>query len=373
VARQLLILILQPSSLGRALQHPVMLQRTKNGIVRRPIGYALAAAVCLSAVMTSGADDSKITVIDLAQELVPRELDASAPLTGRNGQATLLRLRQGNVVGVALPLHEPRPGFPNDVTAETAYHDLERWLSQPGSFYSPGCKGAGEGIHTWLTLDGASELARYPQKIGLWVARGVRIFGLVGGTDNVLATSWNDPPPGPVVGLSALGRDVVRRIYEAGGIVDITSGSAMTREDVLAIARTMNGPVVAISANARAKADDPRNLTDSELRAVGASGGLVAVSFDEVRLVRGRTPKVRDLVRQIQYVARIAGIEHVALGSGYEGVRPPDGLETAARFPQLARALLASGMRRDAVEAVFHRNALRVLCPVTAPKPPVRD
>jgi len=88
-----------------------------------------------------------------------------------------------------------------------------------------------------------------------------------------------------------------------------------------------------------------------------------------VPLVRGRSATLHDVVGQLQYVSQIAGIDHVAIGSGYEGIRPPDGLETAADFPKLSRALLGSGMSRADVEAVFHGNALRLLCPRTAPKP----
>lgn len=331
---------------------------------------ALAFGAILLFAVPLGAEtaDPRISVIDLAEDLTPRAVNGPAPLTSMRGQASERRLREGNVVGVVLPIHEPRPAVALDMAPEVAFHDLDRWLSQPGEFHRAGCGGGPERIRTWLTLDGGAELVKNPSKIALWVTRGVRIFGLVGATDNELATSFTDPPPGPVVGLTSMGSDVVRWIYAAGGIVDIASGSAMSREDVITIANGMNAPVVAISANARALADDPRNLNDSELRAVGASGGVVAVSFDEHRVVRGRTASLGDVVRQILHIAKIAGIDHVAIGSGYESVRPPDGLETTARFPALARALLATGMSHDGVERVFSHNALRVLCPPSASK-----
>ncbi len=330
----------------------------------------LAFGVGLFALLPHDAksEDTAIPVVDLAEELTPRSLNGPQPFDGERGQATDLRLRQGNVVGVVLPLHEPRPWAPLDMTTDTVFHDVERWLSQSGEFRSPGCSRPSDGIRTWFAIDGASELAREPTKIGLWVTRGVRLFRLVDSEDNELATSWKDPPPGPVVGLSSRGAEVVRRIYAAGGIVDIGSGSAMTRQDVLEIARELKAPVVSISSNAWREAGDARNLTDSELRAVGASGGVVAVSFDEHRIVRGHAASLHDLLRQILYMARVAGIDHVAIGSGYEGVRAPDGLETAARFPVLARALVASGMSHDDVERIFNRNALRVLCPHDASK-----
>ena len=329
----------------------------------RLVSALAAIAASLSLAGLAKERDPAIPVVDLSVDLVPWTTSGPPSLAGRNDQAALVRLRQGNVTGIVLPLHEPRPGAPHDMTAETAYLDLDRWLAQPTAFRMPGCRGGADKIATWLSLDGASELARDPARIALWITRGVRIFGVVGATDNELGTSWSDPPPGPVVGLSARGKEVVRRIYEQGGVVDVASASASTRDDVFAIARSRHAPVVSVSSNARAMADDPRNLTDSELRDIAASGGVVAASFDEARIVRGRTATLHDLVRQILYLKRVAGAEHVAIASGYEKTRPPDGLETAANFPDLARALLASGVSRGDVERIFHGNAVRVLCP----------
>jgi membrane dipeptidase len=304
-----------------------------------------------------------IGVVDLAEDLVPHTMSGPPSFVTRNDQASVVHLRQGNVTGIVLPIHEARPGVPLDISAETAYLDLDRRLSQQTAFHTPGCHSGGDRITTWLTLDGASELGRDPARIGLWVARGVRFFGIVATTDNELGTSFTDPPPGPVVGLSERGKEVVRRIYEEGGIVDVSSASAPTRDDVFMIARARHAPVVALSSNARAIADDARNLTDAELREIAASGGIVAASFEETRIIRGRTATLHDLVRQIAYLMRVAGTEHVALASGYENTRPPDGLETAATFPLLARALLASGIAHSDVERIFRGNALRVLCP----------
>jgi membrane dipeptidase len=189
----------------------------------------------------------------------------------------------------------------------------------------------------------------------------VRFFRLVDAQSNELATSWNEPVP--VVGLTPRGADVVRRIYAAGGIVDVGSGSSLMREDVFALAREYGAPVVALSANARALADDARNLTDSELRSIGKSGGVVGLSLDETRVVRGRTASLHDVVRQLQHLVKVAGVDHVAIASGYESIAPPEGLATAARFPSIARALLGAGMVRDDVERILNRNAIRVLCP----------
>lgn len=333
----------------------------------RRLAATIIVVLSTAAAFHANGGEPAVPVIDMAQELLPRDTSGPPAFSDRNGQASLLRLRQGNVTGVVLSLHEPRLGASSAISAETAYLDLQRSLSRPGAFHAPGCRRGGEKIATWLALDGASELARDPSRIKIWTVRGVRFFGIVAAADNELGTSFVDPPPGPVVGLSARGKEVVRRIYDEGGIVDVSSASAPTRADVFEIARSLKVPVVALSSNARALADNPRNLTDAELRDVAASGGVVAASFDETRVVRGRTATLHDLVRQILYLKRLAGAEHVAIGSGYENTRPPDGLSNAASFPVLARALLASGVERADVERIFFANALRLLCPGAPP------
>jgi membrane dipeptidase len=344
--------------------------RARRGVIVRPLGpLRFAAAITLVAALSVARPPMEsspaVAVVDLSEDLIPHTMTGPPSLASRNGQASLVHLRQGNVSGVVLTLHEARRGAPLDISAETAYLDLERRLPQQTAFHAPGCRSGGGRIVTWLALDGASELARDPSRIGLWIARGVRIFGIVATTDNELGTSFTDPPPGPVVGLSDRGKDVVRRIYEQGAVVDVSSASAPTRDDVFAVARTLHAPVVALSSNARALADDPRNLTDPELREIAESGGVVGVSFEQMRVVRGRTATLHDLVRQIAYMVRVAGVEHVALASSYENTRPLDGLETAAEFPVLGRALLASGMERADVERIFRGNAVRLLCPST--------
>ena len=244
---------------------------------------------------------------------------------------------------------------------EALFSSVQRALLHSSQLRSPSCSGTPSGIRTWFSLDGAAELAGEPTKIGLWVLRGVRFFRLVDAQSNELATSWNEPVP--VVGLTRRGVDVVRRIYAAGGIVDVGSGSSTMREDVFAIAREYRAPVVALSANARGLADDARNLTDSELRSIGRSGGVVGLSLDETRVVRGRTASLHDVIRQLQHLVKVAGVDHVAIASGYESIAPPEGLATAARFPSIARALLGAGMQQDDVERILNRNAMRILCP----------
>jgi membrane dipeptidase len=137
----------------------------------------------------------------------------------------------------------------------------------------------------------------------------------------------------------------------------------------LAEAQGARGLVIATHSNARALADHPRNLKDDHLRRLGALGGVVGVNFHG-RFLRPKDGRGRlsDVVEQVRYISRVAGPGAVAIGSDFEGgIRPPVELRGASAYPELARALKATGVSRAQVQAAFFDNAWRVLCGKPSP------
>ncbi|MBE7480780.1 MAG: membrane dipeptidase [Polyangiaceae bacterium] len=324
------------------------------------------AALCLSLLPlpVAGAPvaERPLPVVDLNVHLPYQLVAQGRSLTHASGQADAPRLRRGGVIGVVLPL----VGGERRARPEPAYHTLYRALWAGPELRIPGCRRPGPGIRTWLALEGGATLAAAPTSAGLWATRGVRLFGLVHDRDGELATSAMTPPP-VLTGLTPLGREVTRKVYAAGGVVDVSHASEMTLRDVLEIARETGAPVVASHANARALAEHPRNLTDSQLADIGRSGGVVGISFHRRLLARGREAELSHVVAHIRHVAKVAGIDAVAIGSGFEGgITPPHALLNATRFPRLGQALADSGMPRHEVRKVLAGNALRVLCPSKA-------
>jgi membrane dipeptidase len=113
-----------------------------------------------------------------------------------------------------------------------------------------------------------------------------------------------------------------------------------------------------------------RNLTDTQIRAIAATGGIIGVNFHSRFLVSQGRAHVGDVVRHILHLVRIAGVTHVGIGSDFEGdITPPLELESAAHFPRLAAALAAAGLPPDDIEKIFGGNALRLLCPPAGPLP----
>jgi membrane dipeptidase len=319
----------------------------------------------VAAVPRASAAEPTLPVVDLHVDL-PYQLGYHGhALDEGSGQASLQKLVSGGVVGVVLPLFVPRdvsPTGPRLQDLEAQYERVLGALMPRAGFELPGCAGEGHGVKTWLSFEGAGPLADAPESLDAWVARGVRLVGLVHTEHNALASSSGDARKVDY-GLTEAGRRLVRRAHALGVAVDVSHASDRAVADVLEVARETSGVVVASHSNARALCDHPRNLTDAQLRGIAATGGVIGLNFHAPFVARGRPATLADVVRQARHLVAVAGVEHVAIGADFEGgIRPAQGLVDASRFPELARALGRAGLGEPALRRLFSENALRVLC-----------
>jgi membrane dipeptidase len=314
-------------------------------------------------------------VVDLHVDLAYQANYRNRPFALGSGRYVASRLVRAGVVGVVLPLYVPHhvsPVGPRLSDLEWSYARLFAQLSQTRPFGLPGCRAAAGQVQTWLAFEGAGPLAAQPDLLTQWVARGVRLVGLVHARDNELATSAGlQPTLRPVTqGLSPKGREVVRRAHALGVLVDVSHASDIAADEVLRMAAADGAPAVASHSNARAVYFHSRNLTDAQIRAVAATGGVVGVNFHSAYLGPGPRARLRDVVRHVLHIHRLVGIDHVAIGSDFEGgIRPPPELEDVTGYARLATALREAGLNRAAVQSVFSGNALRLLCGRQPPPP----
>jgi membrane dipeptidase len=304
-------------------------------------------------------------VIDLHVDLSYKVNFKNQSLKRGSGQFVASKLRAAGVSGAVLPLYVPR-----DVSAEgPRAADLERsfarlisLIPETPPYALPGCEKKDAIVRTWFAFEGAAPLAADPAAIEGWTKRGVRIFGLVHTYDNALATS-SGAGGDATRGLTDAGREVVRQVHGRGGIVDVSHASDAATDEMIALAKKDRVPIVATHSNARALAPHPRNLTDDQIRRIGETGGIVGVNFHSRFLVARGRARLTDVVEQIRHIAAVAGVDHVAIGSDFEGdILPPPELRDVGGFPRLAKALAGAGMSGAEVEKVFGGNAERVLC-----------
>ena len=327
------------------------------------LGWLLAFLVTTNT--TFSAPGAHYPVVDLHVDLSYQHNFKGKDFAAGTGQFSAQELQRGGVVGVVLPLYVPRTASPSGPRAsdlDSSYERVNRALQSTPPFQSAGCS-AGHAVRTFFAFEGAGPLADDPDSLAVWAKRGLRIVGLVHTYANELASSSGDPEP-KSFGLTERGRVFVQRAFSLGLVIDVSHASDLAVSDILALAAESHGVVVATHSNARVVADHPRNLTDAQLRGIAKSGGVVGVNFHGPFLVRGRPARLSDVVAQVRHLTQVAGIDHVAIGSDFEGdIRPPAELADASRFPRLAAALAQAGFDEAAIRKIFADNALRVLCP----------
>jgi len=294
------------------------------------------------------------TLLDLAAG--KRTLDG-----GGGGQVDIPRLRQGGVdvqvfAAYIDPGQAPR-GKERASELITAFHRaMDRHadaIASARTVEEIAAAGRAGKIAAVLSVENLGDaLQGEIEQVDRLYREGVRLASLTWNPANLLADGARETRHG---GLSPLGRRVVARMQERGMIVDVSHLSAAAFWDVLAATR---GPIVATHSDAAAVQPHRRNLTDDQLRALAARGGVVGINFYPDFL---GAPTLERVVAHVDHMVAVMGADYVALGSDFDGIeKVPQGLEDVSKLPNLTRALLARGYPPEQVRKILGENALRV-------------
>lgn len=159
-------------------------------------------------------------------------------------------------------------------------------------------------------------------------------------------------------GLSELGRKAVAEMNRLGIMVDISHTSEKTVYDVLATSKT---PVIASHSSVKALCNHPRNLTDEQLKAIAAAGGVVQVCLYHGFLTESGKANLLDAVRHIDYMVKLIGEDHVGIGSDFDGDGGVRGCNAENEMINLTRELLRIGYSHKTLEKIWGGNLLRVM------------
>jgi membrane dipeptidase len=330
----------------------------------------------------------------------------------KNGNIDIPRMREGGLDGLFFSIwvpsdvtgapavktateliasvHKAVKDHPNDLMLATTAADVRRAAAEHKIAALMGM----EGGH--MINDDLGQLRKY-------AADGVRYLTLTHFKNNNWADSSTDKAQHN--GLTPFGKDVVRELNKLGMMVDISHVADKTFYDALEVSKA---PVIASHSSCRAIANHPRNMTDDMLRALARNGGVIMINYhvaflseefrvasekrsgdvvasnaamakkcggneacatmeseraDHEAMRKGELPMVtwEKIVEHIDHAVKVAGADHVGLGSDFDGATMPFGMEDASKLPKITDALLKKGYSESDIDKILGGNILRVM------------
>ncbi len=281
------------------------------------------------------------------------------------GHVDLPRLQEGGV-DVQFFAHYIEPQFKPDRAlfrfmqmADAFYREVEANPEVAEVAYTVGDIRritSGGRIACILTVEGGEVLQGDLGVLRILHRLGMRSLGMVWNQRNLLADGIGEARTGG--GLTRLGVEAVREMDRLGIVIDVSHLSDPGFWDVV---EHTEGPFIASHSNARGLCPHPRNLTDEQIRALAAKGGVMGMNFAPA-FVHPEDATLEGVLDHVDHIAELVGTGHIGLGSDFDGIgRPPRGLEDVTRLPHLTQGLLDRGYSDEQVRAVLGGNFLRVL------------
>jgi membrane dipeptidase len=358
-------------------------------------------------------------VVDTHDDTTQRLLDPKFDFGIRHtdGSVDIPRMREGGLSAIFFSVW-----IPGTVTGPTA---VQRALDQIGAVREtvarhPNdlvlCTTADEIRHAkaankiavLMGVEGGHMINNSLANLDKFFALGVRYMTLT----HTVNTDWADASTDKAAhnGLTDFGRQVVREMNRLGMMVDISHVADKTFYDVLAVSKA---PVIASHSSCRALCSAPRNMTDDMIKALAAKGGVIQINYhigflsqqfqdaskahpelgkeieaeskkrcgdneacqlieaDKITrdmVAQGKLPRVdwTEIIKHIDHAVKLAGVDHVGLGSDFDGADMPYGMEDVSDIPQITNALLAKGYSPADVRKILGGNTLRLMQDVEA-------
>ncbi|XP_055386282.1 uncharacterized protein LOC129615209 [Condylostylus longicornis] len=159
--------------------------------------------------------------------------------------------------------------------------------------------------------------------------------------------------------MASIAYTIIREMNRLGMIVDLSHVSTGTMRDALS---TTEAPVIFSHSSAYELCNSSRNVKDDVLLSLAKNGGIVMVNFYSKFLSCNENSTVHDAVAHINHIRRVAGIDHVGLGAGFDGINfTPKGLEDVSTYPTLFAELLGEGWSVEELKKLAGENFLRVM------------
>jgi membrane dipeptidase len=255
-------------------------------------------------------------------------------------------------------------------------------------------------IAALMGMEGGHMINNSLATLRMYAKLGVRYLTLTHSVNTDWADSSGDQPKHN--GLTDFGKQVVQELNRLGVMVDISHVADKTFFDALEVSRA---PMIASHSSCRAISDHPRNMTDEMIKALAAKGGVVQINYadafldnnvaqynrnpqraararelttqypgqenaqrrrEELEKEFGPAPKAswEKIIEHIDHAVKLAGVDHVGLGSDFDGATMPVGMEDVTHLPKITEALLRKGYKEADIKKILGENTLRLMADV---------
>ena len=356
-------------------------------------------------------------VVDTHDDTTQRLLDGDFDLLPRNGSGSIdiPRMKEGGLAAIFFSIWIPSKINGSEavkhaldqidaVREQVRRHPTETTLATTAAEIREARKNGK--IAALMGVEGGHMIASDLGVLRSYAALGVRYMTLThSGNDE-----WADSSTDKAVhnGLTDFGKNVVREMNRLGVMVDISHVSDKTFYDALDVSRA---PLIASHSSCRAICDAPRNMTDQMIKDLAAKGGVIQINYHvgflsqefrdaekadpeinkaisaEVQkrcgekegcqliegdritreyVEKGKLPRVdwTKIIEHIDHAVKVGGVDHVGLGSDFDGANMPYGMEDASKLPKITEALLRKGYSEGDVKKILGENTLRVMTEV---------
>ena len=353
-------------------------------------------------------------VVDTHDDTTQRFLDGGFDIGKRNaiGSVDIPRMREGGLGAIFFAIWIPSK-ITGKEAIKRAIDQIDAVREQTGShskdlMLATTAEGVRDArrqgkIAALIGVEGGHMIASDLAVLRAFAALGARYMTLTHTGNTEWADASTDKPAHN--GLSEFGKQVVREMNRLGMIVDVSHVSDKAFADVLEVSKA---PVFASHSSCRAICDAPRNMSDAMMKALAAKGGVVQINYhvgflsQEFRnaerahpewekaiaaeiqercgdkegcqliegdritreyVQRGDLPRVdwTKIIEHIDHAVNVAGIDHVGLGSDFDGANMPFGMEDATKLPKITQALLEKGYSERDVRKILGENTLRLM------------
>ena len=314
------------SLLKRATRGHVDLPRLQEGNVALQVFSSVSKSPVGQNYESNSADSDNITLLSIAQLQPPKT--RFSPFERSRFHATKLR-----------EAAQRSEGALRTITTKAQLKDLLAQRAQGANVTG-----------ALFSVEGLQNLEGDLKNLDVLFADGMRMAGLTHFFDNEVAGSMHGEAKG---GLTDLGREAVTRMEQLGVVIDLAHASNQSIDEVLAMATR---PVVFSHGGVQATCQVNRNLSDAQIRAVAATGGVIGIGYWDAAVCR---LDVAAVVDAIEHVIAVGGLDSAALGSDFDG-----STEVAWDTSQLAlvtQELMDRGRSAAEIQAIMGGNTLRVL------------